>query len=183
MNIKDLIGHDDEFGEFEMSEVMSILRAAENVQASDVAHAEKLQHRCIVGTRILLEYESKIIQTVSKLSAKIPAVRAKYALSYKGEEGEKRPTDKTKDYAYKQCPEALELEEKLGLAMAAKNSLQKYQEVLNKFHYYYRDICARQNGSMKNEGSKNNSEFSFESPRRRQPSDIDNAADKQFKDW
>jgi len=156
MRIKDEIGEtfEDDFMEFDLTLVHDLLDDINNNSAPDLYQAEDLRRRTIVGMRMLTQYEGRLIKITNYLNSKIPAIRSKYAIHYTNE-GKKDPTDKTRDYAFKSCPDAEPFEKTLAQATAARTVVQKKYELLSKAHYMYRDLCLRQSGMMPLDGSKN----------------------------
>jgi hypothetical protein len=53
-------GMEDDFLDFDLSEIQEILNNLKNTNAIDLAHSEYLQQRCLNGADVLIEYLGKL---------------------------------------------------------------------------------------------------------------------------
>ena len=140
--VKDLLGEnlEEEFMNFDLTEIQKVLSNLQIIDAIDLPHAEALQQQALRGADILSEYLAKIVKTVSYLEGKINSVKNKVALEYKAPDGSKTTSD-MKLWASGSSPEVDDLVGRLAKAKATKLVLEKKFDILIRQHHYYKDIA------------------------------------------
>lgn len=142
VKLRDLVGDklEEDFLEFDMTEIHKVLSALENEDATDLAHAEMLQQKALRGADILSEFLSRLVKTVSYLESQVGRTKNKVALEYKAPEG--RTTTEMKKWAGESSPEVEELLIKLAKAKGSKVMLDKKYDILIKSHHHYKEIAS-----------------------------------------
>lgn len=143
IKLNDFVGADleDNFLEFDLTEIQDILSTLKSTEVIDLAHAELLQLKSLRGADIISEYLGKIIKTIGTLEAKINTVRNKVSLDYKAPDGSRTTTD-MRVWAGNSSPEVEEISIKLAKAKASKVVLEKKFDILIKHHHYCKDLAA-----------------------------------------
>lgn len=141
IRLRDLVGDklEEDFLDFDMTEIHEVLRALEVEDATDLAHAEMLQQKALRGADILSEFLSRLVKTVAYLESQIGKTKNKAALEYKAPEG--RTTTEMKKWAGECSPEVEELQIKLAKAKGSKVMLDKKYDILIRSHHHYKDIA------------------------------------------
>jgi hypothetical protein len=132
---------EEEFIDFDLTEIQDILRNLQNTNAIDLAHAEILQQKALRGADIITEYLAKLVKTVSYLESKYNSTKNKISLEYKVADGS-RTTVEMKKWAGEAAPEVEELAIKLAQAKGSKSILEKKYDILIKLHHHYKDISS-----------------------------------------
>lgn len=142
VRLGDFLGNEleEDFIEFDLSEIQKVLAQLQNVDAIDLAHAELLQQQSLRGADILTEYLGKIIKTVGYLEAKVNSTKNKVSLDYQAPEGT-RTTSEMKKWAGESSPEVEEVQIKLAKAKGSKLVLERKYEILVKSHHHFKDIA------------------------------------------
>jgi hypothetical protein len=142
MKIRDVIGEsvDEAFLDYDYTRIQETLNEISNNDTPDIAHAQYLQHKCLVAADILAEYSGKIIKHLSYLENKLTSIRNKYALEYRDPITNKA-TGEMRAFAVKSCPDADEYEENLARAKGVKALLDKKFDILIKAHHLYKDVA------------------------------------------
>lgn len=143
VRLGDFIGNqlEEDFSQFDLTEIQNVLRYLENTDPVDLAHAEMLQQKALRGADVLTEYLGKIVKTVSYLEGRLNSVKNKVALGYQNPDGGKTTTD-MKIWASNCSPEADDIQIKLSKAKASKMVLEKKYDILIKTHHHYKEIAA-----------------------------------------
>lgn len=143
VRLGDLLGADleEEFSDFDLTEIQDVLQSLHETDAHDLSHAEVLQQLSLRGADILTEYLAKIVKTVGYLEAKVNSVKNKVALEYKDPDGSRTTTD-MKKWAADSSKEVEEVQIRLAKAKAGKVFLEKKYDLLIKSHHHYKDIAA-----------------------------------------
>jgi hypothetical protein len=143
VRLGDFIGDklEEDFSDFDLSEIQEVLEALETDDAIDLSHAEQLQQKALRGADILTEYLGKIIKTVGYLESKINSVKNAESLAYKAPDGSKTTTD-MKIWAGNSSPEVEKISIALSKARASKMVLEKKYDILVRSHHHYKDIAA-----------------------------------------
>ncbi len=143
VRLGDMLGDnlEEEFVEFDVSEIQNVLSRLQETDAIDIAHAEFLQQQALRGADILSEYLGRIVKTVGYLEAKVNSTKNKVALEYKAPDGSKTTSD-MKKWASEASTEVEEVQIKLAKAKASKVVLEKKYDILIKSHHHYKDIAA-----------------------------------------
>lgn len=141
--VKDIVGAigEDEFSDFDLTEVQIVLNNLQSIDAIDLAHAELLSQQSLRCADILSEYLAKIVKTVSYLESKINSTKNKISLEYAAPDGS-RTTVEMKKWAGESSPKVEELQEKLAGAKGTKSLLEKKYDIVIKAHHHYKDIAA-----------------------------------------
>lgn len=142
VRLSDFVGSqlEEDFLDFDLTEVQKVLSNLQNMDPIDLAHAEVLQQQALRGADLLTEYLGKIVKTVGYLETKVSSVKNKAALNYKDPDGGRTTADMKKWYS-EQAPEVEEVLIKLAKAKASKIVLEKKYDTLTKTHYFYKDIA------------------------------------------
>lgn len=142
IKLRDLIGDklEEDFMDFDMTEIHEVLSALEIEDATDLAHAEMLQQKALRGADILSEFLSRLVKTVAYLESQINRVKNKVALEYKAADG--RTTTEMKKWAGESSEEVEELQIKLARAKGGKVMLDKKYDILIKSHHHYKEIAS-----------------------------------------
>lgn len=141
VRLGDFIGTEleENFIEFDLSEIQQVLVKLQDVDAIDLAHAELLQQQALRGADIITGYLGKITKTVGYLEAKVNSTKNKVSLEYKADEG--RTTVEMKKWAGESSPEVVDVQIKLAKAKGSKLVLERKYEILVKAHHHFKDIA------------------------------------------
>lgn len=142
VRLGDLIGTEleEEFVDFDLSEIQKVLMRLQDIDAIDLSHAELLQQQALRGADILTEYLGKIIKTVGYLESRVNGVKNKVSLEYQAPDGARTTAD-MKKWAGESSKEVEEIQIKLAKAKASKMVLEKKYDLLIKSHHHYKDIA------------------------------------------
>lgn len=143
VRLGDLLGDslEEEFCNFDLTEIQQVLTKLQYTEAIDLAHAELLQQQALRGADILTEYLGKIVKTVGYLESKVNSTKNKAALNYQEPNGNRTTSDMKKWFS-ESAPEVEEVQIKLAKAKATKLVLEKKYDILIKSHHHYKDIAA-----------------------------------------
>lgn len=143
IRVSDLVGitGQDEFSDFDLTEVQGVLSNLQSIDAIDLSHAELLSQQSLRCADILSEYLAKMVKTVSYLEGKINSTKNKISLEYLAPEGA-RTTVEMKKWAGESSPIVEGLQEKLASAKGTKSLLEKKYDIVIKSHHHYKDIAA-----------------------------------------
>ncbi len=143
-NVKlgDFIGSklEEDFLDFDLSEIQQVLKELQETSAIDLAHAELLQQQSLRGADVLSEYLGKIVKTIGYLEAKVNSTKNKVSLEYQAPEGSRTTAD-MKKWAGESSSEVEEIQIKLAKAKGSKLVLERKYEILIKSHHHYKDIA------------------------------------------
>jgi hypothetical protein len=131
---------EEDFSNFDLTEIQEVLLYLQESDPVDLAHAEMLQQQALRGADILTEYLGKIVKTVGYLETKVNSAKNKASLDYKAPDGSKTTTD-MKIWAGNSSPEVDEIAIRLAKAKASKVVLEKKYDILIKSHHHYKDIA------------------------------------------
>lgn len=131
---------EENFIDFDLSEIQEVLERLQNINAIDLAHAELLQQQSLRGADIVSGYLGRIVKTVGYLETKVNSVKNKAALNYQEPSGNRTTSDMKKWYS-ESAPEVEEVQIKLAKAKASKMVLEKKYDILIKSHHHYKDIA------------------------------------------
>jgi len=140
--IADIIGTEaeDEFLNFDLTEIQETLSNLRNTDTIDLAHAEKLAQQCLRCADILAEYLGKLIKTTGYLESKVSSTKNKIALEYESPGG--KTTADQRKAASESAPEVDELQIRLAKAKGSKSLVEKKYDILLKSHHSYKDVAA-----------------------------------------
>ena len=143
VRLGDLLGSnpEEDFRNFDLTEVQQVLAQLQGTDAIDLAHAELLQQQALRGADILAEYMAKMVKTVSHLEAKVNSTKNKVSLEYLAPDGSRTTTDMRK-WAAECSPEVSTAIEKLAEAKGGKVALERKFDIIIKAHHHYKDIAA-----------------------------------------
>jgi oligoribonuclease NrnB/cAMP/cGMP phosphodiesterase (DHH superfamily) len=143
IKLVDFVGDklEEDFLEFDLTEIQLVLQKLEVADPIDLAHAEQLQQLSLRGADILTDYLGKIVKTVAYLETKVNSTKNKVALNYQEPNGNKTTSDMKKWYS-ESAPEVEELQIRLAKAKASKVVLEKKYDILIKSHHHYKDISS-----------------------------------------
>lgn len=152
-----LVGKDleEEFPDFDLTEIQSILKNLTDTDVIDLAHAENLQQQTLRGADILSEYLARIIKTSSYLDSKVSAAKNKASLEYKDPDGGKTTADMKKN-AGECAPVVMDLAAKVAYAKGSKSLLEKKYDIIIRAHHHYKDLAAGMRKSILGFSNKNN---------------------------
>jgi hypothetical protein len=131
---------EDDFMNFDLTEIQQVLERLAETDAIDLAHAELLQQQALRGADILTEFLGKMVKTVAYLEAKVNSTKNKVARDYKDPDGSRTTVD-MKKWAGEAAPEVEELQIRLGRAKGSKLVLERKYEILVKSHHHFKDIA------------------------------------------
>jgi hypothetical protein len=142
VRLSDFLGEnlEEEFGDFDLTEIQNVLKQLQSVDPIDLAHAEFLQQQALRGADILTEYLGKIVKTVGYLETKVNSTKNRVSLEYQATEG--RTTAEMKKWAGEASPEVEEIQIKLAKAKGSKSILEKKYDILIKSHHHYKEIAS-----------------------------------------
>jgi hypothetical protein len=131
---------EEEFVDFDMTEIQQVLDNLKDISAIDLAHAELLQQQSLRAADILIEYMAKIVKTVAHLEAKVNSTRNKVSMEYKDPNGDRTTLD-MKKWAGEVSPEVAEVQDRLAAAKGSKVYLERKYEILVKSHHHFKEIA------------------------------------------
>jgi hypothetical protein len=142
MILKDMVNSstDEQFLNFSLDDIQAILTSLQNTEVPDLAHAELMQQRALIGANMVCDFLAKVVKIVSSLDNKINSMRSTYAINYRIDG--KVPAADVRTLALKSCPDVSDLEELLSNAKASKSFLERKYDILIKTHHHYKDIAA-----------------------------------------
>lgn len=132
---------EEDFMEFDLTEIQQVLEKLNITDPIDLAHAELLQQQALRGADILTEYLGKIVKTVGYLETKVNSTKNKISLEYKDPDGS-RTTAEMKKQAGESSPEVEVVQIKLAKAKGSKVVIEKKYDILIRAHHHYKDIAA-----------------------------------------
>jgi len=143
VRLSDFIGSEleEDFSNFDLSEIQLVLEKLQDIDAIDLAHAELLQQQALRGADVITEYLGKIVKTVGYLESKLNSTKNKAALTYVDPGGGRTNMDMKKWYA-EVAPEVGLVQEALAKAKGSKVFLEKKYDILIRSHHHYKDIAA-----------------------------------------
>jgi hypothetical protein len=143
VRLGDLLGTEleEEFVNFDLTEIQEVLQSLNDTDPQDLAHAEKLQQLSLRGADILTEYLGKVVKTVGYLETKVNSTKNKVSLEYTAPDGARTTAD-MKKWAGESSKEVEEVQIKLAKAKASKVVLEKKYDILIRSHHHYKDIAA-----------------------------------------
>jgi hypothetical protein len=141
VRLGDFIGTEleENFAQFDITDVQEVLRNLADIDAIDLAHAEMLQQQTLRAADLLTEYLGKIVKTVGYLEAKVNSTKNRVSLEYQAPEG--RTTSEMKKWAGEASPEVEQVQIKLATAKGSKLALERKYEILVKAHHHFKDIA------------------------------------------
>lgn len=142
VRLGDFLGNEleENFMDFDLTEIQQVLGQLQYVDAIDLAHAELLQQQSLRGADILTEYLGKIVKTVGYLETKVNSVKNKVSLDYQAPDGSRTTAD-MKKWAGESSPEVEVIQIKLAKAKGSKLVLERKYEILIKSHHHFKDIA------------------------------------------
>jgi hypothetical protein len=143
VKLGDILGQNNEedFKNFDLTEVQQVLAQLQGTDAVDLAHAEYLQQQSLRGADILSEHLAKMVKTEAFLEAKVNSLKNKVSLEYVAPGGAKTTTD-MKIWAGAASPEVDAIYNTLASAKGGKIALEKKFDILIKSHHHFKDIAA-----------------------------------------
>lgn len=143
VRLGDFLGTEAEenFMDFDLSEVEEVLRNLRDIDAIDLAHAETLQQQALRGADIITGYLGKMVKTVGYLEAKVNSTKNKVSLEYRDPDGSRTTID-MKKWAGESSPEVEKVQIKLANAKGSKLVLDRKYEILIKSHHHFKDIAS-----------------------------------------
>lgn len=143
VSLGDVLGsnHEEDFRNFDLTEIHQVLEQLRDIDAIDLAHAELLQQQALRGADILIGYLSKMVKTVGYLESKVNSTKNKVSLEYVAPDGARTTVD-MKKWAGESSPEVEAVQIKLAEAKAGKIVLERKYEILIKSHHHFKDIAA-----------------------------------------
>lgn len=143
VRLGDLLGQDleEEFINFDLTEIQNVLVSLNETDAIDLAHAEMLQQLSLRGADIITEYLGKVVKTVGFLEAKVNSTKNKVSLEYTAPDGARTTAD-MKKWAGESSKEVEEVQIRLAKAKASKIVLEKKYDILIRSHHHYKDIAS-----------------------------------------
>jgi hypothetical protein len=142
VRLGDLLGSnpEEDFRNFDLTEVQQVLEHLRETDAIDLAHAEFLQQQSLRGADILVEYMAKMVKTIGYLESKLNSTKNKVSLEYAAPDGVRTTVD-MKKWAAECSPEVSAAAEKLADAKGGKMALERKFDIIVKAHHHYKDIA------------------------------------------
>lgn len=131
---------EDEFNDFNLTEIQEVLQHLASTDAIDLPHAESLQQRALRGADIVSEYLGRLVKTTAYLESQVSSAKNKASLSYISDQG--KTTAEMKKWAGESSPEVEKIAARLARAKGAKSVLEKKYDILVKSHHHYKEIAA-----------------------------------------
>ncbi len=143
VRLGDVLGSnlEEDFKNFDLTEIQDVLEQLRDIDAIDLAHAELLQQQSLRGADILIGYLSKMVKTVGYLESQVNSTKNKVSLEYAAPDGARTTVD-MKKWAGESSPEVEKVQIKLAEAKGAKIVLERKYEILIKSHHHFKDIAA-----------------------------------------
>lgn len=143
IKLGDYLGNnlEEDFVNFDLTEIQQVLEKLQNIDAIDLAHAELLQQQALRGADVITEYLCKLVKTVGYLEAKVNSTKNKVSLEYQAPGGIKTTTD-MRIWAGAASSEVELVSISLAKAKASKMVLEKKYDILIRTHHHYKDIAA-----------------------------------------
>lgn len=143
VRLGDLLGTEleEDFANFDLTEIQQVLEMLQETDAIDLAHAELLQQQALRGADVIVGHLGKIVKTVGYLEAKVASTKNKVSLDYQAPDGAKTTLD-MKKWAGESSPEVEIVQIKLAKAKGSKLVLERKYELLVKSHHHFKDIAA-----------------------------------------
>jgi hypothetical protein len=143
VRLGDVLGSnlEEDFRNFDLTEIHEVLEQLRDIDAIDLAHAELLQQQSLRGADILIGYLSKMVKTLGYLESKVNSTKNKVSLEYVAPDGARTTVD-MKKWAGESSPEVEQVQIKLAEAKAGKIVLERKYEILIKSHHHFKDIAA-----------------------------------------
>jgi len=143
VRLGDLLGNqlEEDFTEFDLTEIQQVLSKLQIEEAIDLVHAEMLQQQSLRGADILTEYLGKIVKTVGYLETKVNSTKNRVSLEYSAPDGSRTTAD-MKKWAGESSTEVEAVQIKLAKAKGSKVVLEKKYDILIRAHHHYKDIAA-----------------------------------------
>lgn len=159
ITLGDLIGSEmeEEFMNFNFTEIQEILQVLQQTEILDIAHAELLQQRSLRGADLISEYLGKVVKTVSYLESQVSTAKNRASLNYQAPDGAKTTADMKKWFG-ESAPEVEAVQMRLAKAKASKVILEKKYDILIRSHHHAKDIASGLRRSVlgyNNTGSNN----------------------------
>lgn len=143
VRLSDFLGTqlEEEFANFDMTEIEQVLENLRDIDAIDLSHVETLQQQSLRGADIITGYLGKIVKTVGYLEAKVNSTKNRVSLEYLAPEGT-RTTSEMKKWAGDSSPEVEAVQIRLANAKGSKLVLERKYEILVKAHHHFKDIAS-----------------------------------------
>jgi len=142
VRLGDVLGSnlEEDFKNFDLTEIQKVLEQLRDADAIDLAHAELLQQQSLRGADILADYLAKMVKTVAYLESQVNSTKNKVSLDYVAPDGSRTTVD-MKKWAGESSPEVEKVQIKLAEAKGAKMALDRKYEILIKAHHHFKDIA------------------------------------------
>lgn len=143
VRLGDFLGNEleEDFANFDLTEIQHVLERLQDTDAIDLAHAELLQQQALRGADVITEYLGKIVKTVGYLETKVNSTKNSVSLAYQAPDGARTTAD-MKKWAGESAPEVEEVQIKLAKAKGSKLVLERKYEILVKSHHHFKDIAS-----------------------------------------
>lgn len=141
ITINSILGNalNEEFMNFDLTEVQEALKYLQETTAIDLSHAEMSSQKALRAQDVLSEYLGKITMIVEDLDAKVGRIKNKVALEYKNPDG--KTTADQRKFAAESSPEIEEIQIKLAKAKGAQMLLKQKLDTISKTHYHFKEIA------------------------------------------
>ena len=131
---------EEDFMNFDLTEVEDVLVNLRDIDAIDLAHVEVLQQQALRGADVIAGYLGKMVKTIGYLEAKVNSTKNKVSLEYQAPDGVRTTADMKKS-AGESSPEVENVQIKLAKAKGSKLVLDRKYEILVKSHHHFKDIA------------------------------------------
>ena len=140
--VKDVLGTnlEDNFLDFDITEVQLVLTELQNQDAIDLPHAEMLAQKCLRCADLLSELLGKLTKTLSNYESRINSAKNQASLDYEFPGG--KTTAEMRKWAGEVDPTVKSLQEQLAYAKGSKVFLEKKFDIIIKSHHHYKDLSS-----------------------------------------
>lgn len=141
VTVKDIIGIKDEedFMNFDLTDVQKILTNLNRDVPVDIAHAEKFCQETLRCADILSEYLAKINKTSTYLENRLTIVKNRALVEFTSDT---KVTADIRKAASESNKDVEEISNKISSVKGAKLALEKKYEIMIKSHHHWKDIAA-----------------------------------------
>lgn len=149
VTVKDIIGNgfDDEFEDFDMTEIQELVSELQSNQLPDLASSEYMMQRSLRCADLIGEYLCKLVKLVSYYEALANKTKYAVALAYEDPKGGKT-TQEAKKWAGESSVELLEIEIKIAKIKGAKAVLEKKFEIVIRMFHSIKDMASGMRKSL-----------------------------------
>lgn len=140
VTVKDIIGskNEEDFMNFDLTEVQKILANLARDIPTDIAHAESFCQETLRCADILAEYIAKVNKTATYLENRLTIVKNRALVEYTSDV---KVTADIRKAASESNKDVEEISNKISSVKGAKLALEKKYEIMIKSHHHWKDIA------------------------------------------